>query len=67
MIGRHFRRVYCLFVRLRGNRKGATAVEYGLIVALIVIAVIGGLNSLGGSTGGAWNGVAEKVKAATPN
>ena len=30
------------------DRKGATAVEYGLIVALIVIAMIAGLQGLAG-------------------
>ncbi|MBW4329610.1 Flp family type IVb pilin [Stakelama sp. CBK3Z-3] len=43
------------------NRAGATAVEYGLIVALIVIVIIGAISSLGGGTGGLWGTVHDKV------
>jgi pilus assembly protein Flp/PilA len=39
---------------LRADRRGATAVEYGLIVALIVVAMLGGLTMLGGGTAGMW-------------
>jgi pilus assembly protein Flp/PilA len=39
---------------LRADDRGATAVEYGLIAALIVIAMIGGLKQLGGGTDGMW-------------
>ncbi|CAN7441920.1 Flp family type IVb pilin [Arthrobacter sp. LjRoot78] len=34
--------------RLTGEEKGATAVEYGLMVALIVIAAIVGITAVGG-------------------
>jgi pilus assembly protein Flp/PilA len=40
--------------RLRSDKRGATAIEYGLIVALIAVAMIGGLQSLGGGTNGMW-------------
>jgi pilus assembly protein Flp/PilA len=33
---------------------GATAIEYGLIAALIVVAMIAGLESMGGGVGGMW-------------
>lgn len=39
---------------LRADQRGATAIEYGLIVALIVVAMIGGLTMLGGGTSGMW-------------
>ena len=39
---------------LRANDRGATAIEYGLIAALIVVAMIGGLSALGGGAGGMW-------------
>ena len=42
------------FRTLRADRRGATAIEYGLIVALIVIAMMSGLQSLGGGVGGMW-------------
>lgn len=39
---------------LRSDRRGATAIEYGLIVALIAVAMMGGLSTLGGGAGGMW-------------
>ena len=36
-------------VRFLKNKSGATAIEYGLIAALIAVAVIGGVTSLGTS------------------
>lgn len=38
----------------RCDQRGATAIEYGLIAALIVVAMIGGLSALGGGAGGMW-------------
>ena len=51
--------------RLLSDTRGATAVEYGLIAALIIIAMIGGLSELGGGAGGMWTGVSEDVVNAT--
>lgn len=51
--------------RLWGDRKGATAVEYGFIVALIVIAMVAALTQLANSTTTMWNNVSTKVTAAT--
>jgi len=48
--------------RLRTDQKGATAVEYGLIAALIVIAMMGGLRALGGGAGGMWTNVAQQFQ-----
>ena len=39
---------------LGANQRGATAIEYGLIAALIVLAMMAGLQSLGGGVGGMW-------------
>jgi pilus assembly protein Flp/PilA len=44
--------------------RGATAIEYGLIIAFVVIAMIVGLTALAGSTTGMWNTVDAKVAAA---
>lgn len=38
-----------LAVRLRRNEKGATAVEYGIMVALIAVAIIIAVTLLGGT------------------
>lgn len=48
---------------LRADRRGATAIEYGLIAALIVIAMMGGLAALGGGAGGMWSKVNNAVQA----
>jgi pilus assembly protein Flp/PilA len=37
--------------RLLGDESGATAIEYALLAAMLAILAIGGLQSLGGSTG----------------
>ena len=44
-------------------QKGATAIEDGLIAALIVIAMMGGLKTLGGGAGGMWTKVSTEVLA----
>ena len=36
------------------NEDGATAIEYGLIAALIAVAVIAGMSSLGTNLGGRY-------------
>ena len=38
--------------RLQANETGATAVEYGLIAALVVLAILGGLKALGADIAG---------------
>ena len=40
--------------KLRADERGATAIEYGLIAALIVIAMMTGLQSMSGGVGGMW-------------
>ena len=49
--------------RLLTDKKGATAIEYGLIVALIAIALMGGLSKLGGGANGMWTNIASEAKA----
>jgi pilus assembly protein Flp/PilA len=47
------------FRRLGADRRGATAIEYGLIVALIAIAMMGGLSKLGGGANGMWGNLSQ--------
>lgn len=47
--------------RLRSDKRGATAIEYGLIAALICVAVIGGMKSLGGGSNGMWGKLDNRV------
>ena len=48
------------------DTRAATAVEYGLIVALIVIGLIAAIGGVGGTTGGMWNNTNAKYGAVTP-
>lgn len=47
--------------KLYKDCKGATAVEYGLIITLVVLAMVAGLSAFAGTTIDMWNDVAEKV------
>jgi pilus assembly protein Flp/PilA len=46
------------FVKLLKNEKGATAIEYGLIAALISVAAIGAMQGIGNSLNNTFNNVA---------
>jgi pilus assembly protein Flp/PilA len=47
-----------MFIRnLIKDRKGATAIEYGLIAALIAVAAITAMSQLGGQLGTTFNSV----------
>ena len=53
------------FIRkLMKNDKGATAIEYGLIAALIAVAAITAMNSLGDSLSNTFSGVAGELNSA---
>ena len=57
------RRRACLR-RIFRDQRGATAVEYGLILALIFLAIAGGVASLGSSVQARWNEIADRVTSA---
>jgi pilus assembly protein Flp/PilA len=44
------------------DQKGATVVEYGLILALIFLAMIGGVVAVGTVTSEMWNNVSSEVR-----
>ena len=48
--------------KIFGNKKGATAIEYGLIAALIAVAAIGAMTSLGSKLGSTFNNVSGNLK-----
>ncbi|MGK6320092.1 Flp family type IVb pilin [Sphingomonas sp. DT-204] len=50
--------------RLAGNRKAATAIEYSLILAFVVIVAIVGLTAMADSTTGMWNRFTSRVATA---
>ena len=52
------RRLFTIFK----DERGATAVEYGLILALIFLAMIVGVTTFGQTTSEMWNYVANNVR-----
>ncbi|MEK1890516.1 MAG: Flp family type IVb pilin [Phyllobacterium sp.] len=44
-----------LFARFLKDESGATAIEYGLIAALISVAIIAGIRTLGGNLSSTFN------------
>ena len=54
-----------LRARLRTEEKGATAVEYGIMVALIAVVIIVAVTLLGENLTGMFNDVAGKVPVPT--
>jgi pilus assembly protein Flp/PilA len=44
------------------NEKGATAIEYGLIAALIAVAAVSAMGSLGNQVGKTFNNVTTEMK-----
>jgi pilus assembly protein Flp/PilA len=45
------------------NEEGATAIEYGLLAALVSVVIIGALTALGDSLNGTFTSVSDKLKA----
>ncbi|ANU08192.1 Flp family type IVb pilin [Paraurantiacibacter namhicola] len=50
--------------RIAKCERGATVVEYGLILALVFLAVAGGIAELGSSDEGVWTNVEKKTTTA---
>ena len=50
-------------MKLLKSESGATAIEYGLIAALIAVAIIGAVTALGGETSATFNDVADGLAA----
>ena len=47
--------------KLFKNEEGATAIEYGLIAALIAVAAITAMSSLGGNLSNTFNDVSDQL------
>jgi pilus assembly protein Flp/PilA len=60
--GRQRRRFFAFL----GDESGATAIEYGLIAALVGVAIIVAVAELGVSLGDLYGGVKDKVNAKMP-
>ena len=53
-----------LLDKLLRDRSGATAIEYGLILGLIFLAMLGGVTALGNANISQWNLVSSQVSSA---
>ena len=53
-----------LLKAIASDISGATAVEYGLILALVFLAMLAAVQNFGNASIGMWNNIATKVKAA---
>lgn len=51
------------FLKLIKSDKGATAIEYGLIAALIAVAAIAAMGNIGNQLGSTFNNVATEMSA----
>jgi pilus assembly protein Flp/PilA len=51
-----------LFSQIMKNEEGATAIEYGLIAALIAVALIVAMGSLGGNLSNTFNEVSNELQ-----
>ncbi|HEY0105436.1 MAG TPA: Flp family type IVb pilin [Rhizomicrobium sp.] len=51
-----------LFARFVRDESGATAIEYGLIAALIAVVIIGAIQLVGTNLSGTFSTVAGKIK-----
>lgn len=50
------------FSKMIKNSKGATAIEYGLIAALIAVAAISAMSQLGGKISSTFNNVSDNLR-----
>jgi len=54
-----------LFARFAQDESGATAIEYGLIAALISVGIIVAASALGNSLGNLFTGISGKLNTST--
>ncbi|MDB5473767.1 MAG: hypothetical protein JWP99_1070 [Devosia sp.] len=55
-----------IFARFANDESGATAIEYGLIAALIAVGIIAAATLLGGNLATLFNGIAGVLQTNTP-
>jgi pilus assembly protein Flp/PilA len=53
--------MFALIKKLAGDKQGVTALEYGLIAALIAVAIIAGVEAVGDGVLQTFNDVAAKL------
>ncbi len=55
------------WLALRFDKRGVTAMEYGLIAALIAVAIIGAITTVGDNLTTVFNTIATKLQNANPS
>ena len=55
-----------IVARFANDESGATAIEYGLIAALIAVGIIAAATTLGGSLSTLFNGISDKMNVTIP-
>lgn len=53
--------MYRLLRSLKRDEKGATAIEYGLILAMVVLAMMAALTNVARKTNNMWSNVSNEV------
>jgi pilus assembly protein Flp/PilA len=53
-----------LLKAIASDISGATAVEYGLILAMVFLAMLAAVQNFGNTSIAMWNNIADKVKSA---
>ncbi|HEY8576099.1 MAG TPA: Flp family type IVb pilin [Devosia sp.] len=56
-----------IFARFAQDESGATAIEYGLIAALIAVGIIVAATTLGGSLSGLFDGISDRLDLEAAN
>jgi len=53
-----------MLLKFLREEEAATAVEYAVMLALILVTIIGAISAVGGESGGMWGGIDSDMKAA---
>ena len=48
-------------VKIIREEEAVTAVEYAVMLAMVLLAIVGAIGSLGAETGGMWGGIQEDL------
>jgi pilus assembly protein Flp/PilA len=55
------RRVHATFSNLKGDKRGVTAMEYGILAGLVAVVIIAGVTQVGVNLNALFNGIAQKL------
>lgn len=58
------RRLNAFLIRFGRDERGATAIEYGIILALMFLVILGALTAFGGTGSGIFNTAMNTIRSA---